>query len=68
MLSQGPQHTSHRVWCSSPGGACVYPYNVYAALVLKKMQLFLNQHGTGNTDLTKEEKIVSDRLIFAAIF
>lgn len=75
MLSKWPQHPSHRVWCSSSGAgwqaarAHAYPCTLYAALVLeKKNQLFLEQHGAGNPDLTKEEIIVTDSLVFAAIF
>lgn len=74
MLSQWLPHTSHSLafpfwsWLAA-ARAYVYPCNLYAALVLeKKIQLFLKQHGTGNPDLTKEENIVTYRLVFAAIF
>lgn len=36
--------------------------------VSKKISLFLKQRGTGNPDLTKEENIVTDKLMFTAIF
>lgn len=35
--------------------------------VRKKIQLFLKQHGAGNQNLAKEEIVVTDSFLFAAI-